>query len=141
MLDCPGVTFHFPDFYQNKDFVRYRGYVLSTKEETICAWIEIKKLNTENTILSYATYHRSNELLFYLKSNSEINILIKNQHKAFNTIPFFSTSNQVRKCLSCLKMSKNDLISIEEILALKAIDLNLFFTLISFIVTETAIYT
>ena len=89
------------------------------KEETICAWIEIKQLNTYNTILSYATDNRHNEIRFHLKSNSEISIYIKNQHTAFTTIPFFSTSNQVSKYLSCLKMSKNDLIYIEEILALK----------------------
>ena len=104
MLDCPGVTFHFPNFYQNEDYIRYRGYVPSMKEETICAWIKFKKLNTENTILSYATDDHHNELRFDLKSNSEIRIFFKNQSKAFNTTPFISKSNQVSKCLSCLKI-------------------------------------
>ena len=90
------------------------------KEETICAWIEIKRLNAFNTILSYATDDQHNELLFDIKSDSEISIYIKSELKAFTAIPFFSTSNQVSKCLSCLKMSKNDLIYVEEILAFKS---------------------
>ena len=90
------------------------------KEETICAWIEIKELNTANTILSYATDDHHNEIHFYLKSNSEIRIYIQNQLKAFTIIPFFSTSNQVSIYLSCLKISKNDLIYIAEIVAFKS---------------------
>ena len=120
MLDCPGVTFHFPRSNQNQDYVRYRGYVPSMKEETICAWIEIKQLNRANTILSYAIGDRDNEIRFDLKPNSKIRIFIKNQYKAVFIIPSFSTPNQVSKCLSCLKMSKNDLIYVEEILAFKS---------------------
>ena len=75
------------------------------KEETICAWIELNKLNAYSVIFSYATPTYFDAIAFDLRPSDTVGVGISNKPIVFNNVPFFSTSNQVGNCLSCIKMS------------------------------------